>query len=245
MDNNKVELETKIVDCYKEYESLFSEIDGGTTNTADKIEEVESLIDHVNQRIQYTETRITRSVTFSVTLIGIGMAFFAVLSRYDGLLFYLGLFATASLVITGGLAAIIHSLQVNPKYPFRALSNDWKWFYPNIVDNNYRPTWYVKESEEKYLEKRLLHIKGLKKYADKIMQEDKAERLKVDIQQLYLLHVNEKYKNAFLSTLRKIIFRGLLITAVFFGIFFIAVTADKICPSSNKSMLNLLMKYLR
>jgi len=119
-------------------------------------------------------------------------------------------------------------MQVNPKYPFRALLNDWKWFYPKIVDEKYRPTPYVIETENKYWEKRLLHVDGLTKYAEKILNENQNERLKIDIQQLYLLHVNEKYKNAFLSILRRILFLGLLLISISILFLFTVIVLDKI-----------------
>jgi hypothetical protein len=104
-------------------------------------------------------------------------------------------------------------------------------FYPNIVDEKYKPTPYVKETENKYWEKRLLHIKGLKKYAEKFLHENNVERLKIDIQQLYLLHVNEKYKNAFLSTLRRILFWGILLISISVMSLFALIVLNKIWPS--------------
>ena len=130
-------------------------------------------------------------------------------------------------VLTGGITSIIHTFQVNPKYPFRALGNDWKWFYPNIVDEKYKPSTIVMEGEYKYLEKRLLHLEGLQKYAQKIMNENKIERLKVDMQQLYLLHVNEKYKNCFLTSLRRALTWGLLLTAIALIILFVTIAVEQ------------------
>lgn len=71
----KESIESKVSDKYKEYEELFIKISQIGLNIDDKLKEVQSLIEHVNQRIQYTETRITRTVTFAVTLIVVGMAF--------------------------------------------------------------------------------------------------------------------------------------------------------------------------
>jgi hypothetical protein len=227
-NNQKESIESKVSDKYKEYEELFIKISQIGLNIDDKLKEVQSLIEHVNQRIQYTETRITRTVTFAVTLIVVGMAFFAVSTKLDGAAFYLGICTTLLFILTGGVTALVHAMQVNPKYPFRALLNDWKWFYPKIVDEKYRPTPYVIETENKYWEKRLLHVDGLTKYAEKILNENQNERLKIDIQQLYLLHVNEKYKNAFLSILRRILFLGLLLISISILFLFTVIVLDKI-----------------
>ena len=176
---------------------------------------------------------VTRTVTFSVTLIGIGMAFFAVTTKLDGLSFYLGLLTAGLFILTGGTTSIIHTFQVNPKYPFRALGNDWKWFYPEIVDKEYKPSTIVMETENKYLRKRLLHAEGLQKYAQKIVTEDKFERLKVDIQQLYLLHVNEKYKNCFLTSLRRVLTWGLLLTTISVIILFFTIAIKQTKPAGR------------
>jgi hypothetical protein len=73
--------------------------------------------------------------------------------------------------------------------------------------------------------KRVLHVEGLHEYAKKILNEGMKERLKVDIQQLYLLHVNEKYKNCFLSSLRRVLTYGLILIALaFIALFFSILT---------------------
>lgn len=229
MKNNNTENFISCVnDKYKDYETLFIENKDSILDIKNKIEEVQLLIEHVNQRIQYTETRITRTVSFSLTLILIGMAFFAVSIKLEGASFYLGLCTTFLFILTGGLTSLIHALQINPQYPFRALSNDWKWFYPNIVDEKYKPNFLVKEKENDYWKKRLLHIYGLKSYAEKLLHENQHERLKIDIQQLYLLHVNEKYKNVFLSNLRRILLLGLLLISISLMFLFTIIVFDKI-----------------
>jgi hypothetical protein len=207
-----LKFEKAVQSKYKDYEYLFNRIPRNSIEK--KIKEVNSLIDHVDNRIHYTETRITRTVTFSVTLIAIGMAFFAAIIKLDGSSLYLGLITSGSMILTGLAAALIHIFQVNPIYPFRALPNDWKWFYPRIVDDKYKPKTFVYEKKKAYFKKRLLHIDGLNRYAQNIIGETPKERLKVDIQQLYLLHVNEKYKNYFLTTLRKVLNVGLTIVLI-------------------------------
>lgn len=227
------DLKTKIDANLVDYDSFFSASNINLLDLDEKIEEVDCLIEHVNQRINYTESRITRTVTFSVTLIGIGMAFFAVTTKLSGLSFYLGLIAAGLFILTGGITSIIHTFQVNPNYPFRALGNDWKWFYPQIVDKEYRPNIIVIETGKKYLEKRLLHVEGLQKYAQKIVTENKYDRLKVDIQQLYLLHVNEKYKNCFLTSLRRVLTWGLLLTTISVIILFLTIAIKQTRPTEE------------
>lgn len=231
-EDQRTEFEEEIQAKYKDYESLFEDILEDSID--DKVEEVNFLIDHVDNRIHYTETRITRTVTLSVSLIAIGMAFFAVVIKLQSLSLYLGLFTAGSMILTGLITALIHVFQVNPKYPFRALKNDWKWFYPRIVDDKYKPKAFVKESDRAYFEKRMLHVDGLSKYAQKIIEETPTERLKIDIQQLFLLHVNEKYKNYFLTTLRKCLNSGLTIVLVALIIFLVNISVERIAGQKEK-----------
>lgn len=226
-NNNIEDLDRKIEEQYKEYEGMFANIDENV-DVDSKLKEINALINHVDDRIHYTESRITRTITFAVTLIGVGMALFAASLRLNGLPFYLGLATTGLFILTGIITVIVHVLQINPKYPFRALPNDWKWFYPRIIDENYGPSLFVWECKKKNYKKKLLHIKGLNEYAGKIINENPSERLKVDIQQLYLLHVNEKYKNSFLTSLRKVLILGLSITLVVLILFFSTIIYERI-----------------
>ncbi len=233
---NKMKLDNlkgKIDSCIEDYYDLFDTKNLTNIDIENKINEVGILIEHINQRIQYTETRITRTVTFSVTLIGIGMAFFVGTTQYQGFSFICGLVTSGLFILTGTVAALIHILQVNPQYPFRSLKNDWKWFYPQILEKKYAPTFFVKECETKYLEKRLMHLKGLIKYASNLIYENEIERLMTDIQQLYLLHANEKYKNCFLSSLRKVIVLGLSLTFISLLFLFGFIINDKFTEHNN------------
>ena len=201
---------------YQEYEASFEQSITSGFDIREKIEEIDSLIEHVNSRVTYTESRITRAVTISLSLVGFGMAFLVAAAKLSGLAFYLGISISLSFVLTGLIASYIHTRQVNPRYPFRKLKNDWKWFYPQVVDEKYGPSMLVKEKEEAYFKKRLLHIEDMKAYSIKLLNEDDKERVKVDLQQLFLLHVNEKYKNCFLSSITQVIKIGVAITAALF-----------------------------
>jgi hypothetical protein len=226
--NFKGRLMREIDASYQDYESFFERIDMNDLDLSKKIEEVNSLIEHVNNRIHYTETRLGRTVTFAVTLIAVGIGCFAASVKLDGLSFYFGLVGGGLLILTGIITTLINVFQTNPRYPFRKLQNDWKWFYPRIIDEKYKPGVIMKEGEREYLEKRLLHVKGLKKYAENIVTETPVERLKIDIQQLYLLHVNEKYKNKFLTNLRWILSIGVSLALFAFIGLFVAISVDKI-----------------
>lgn len=227
MKNEKID-EERIKSEYADYEQYMDSLSLKDAELENKIKEVNDLIEHVNNRIIYTETRITRTVTFALSLVAIGMALFAAVIRLDGISLYFGLATSILFISTGSITSFTHVLQINPKYPFRALPNDWKWFYSRSVDDNYKPPFYVKETEQNYFKKRYSHINGLKNYAEKIVKETPSVRLKIDIQQLYLLHVNEKYKNSFLTSLRKVLTIGLIATLLVMISFFGWLSYEKI-----------------
>lgn len=227
-------LQSEIDTEYQKYENLFAQLDDKDPEIEKKIDEVNSIIQLVNNRISYTEDRLAKIITFSVALMGIGMAFFAAIIMLSGVTFYIGLITAFSFFFTGGLTALVHSIYVNPKYPFRAMKNDWKWFYAGIITKDYHPKPLFQDSNSEFLSKRLLHMQGLNQYAEKVLDEGKSERLKVDLQQLYLLHVNEKYKNRYLSNLRNILFRGLLVTIIFLFMLVGLITKDRITKSQDK-----------
>jgi len=223
---------------YQKYIDLFMKVDDNDPNLDAKIEEVNSIIHLVNSRIYYTEDRLSKIAAFSVALMGIGMAFFAGIIHLNGLTFIVGLIAALSFVLTGGIVSLINSSYMNPKYPFRAMKDDWKWFYAGIINKDYRPKPVFQDSRTEFLKKRLHHMQGLNDYANKILAENKSERLKVDLQQLYLLHVNEKYKNRYLSNLRNILIRGIFITSLFIFILVGFVTYDKLTESNKPTNTN-------
>ncbi len=234
-DKKAVHDQNEIDEKYKEFESSFEKTPLSDADILSKIEEIDALIDHVTGRISYTETRITRTVTLALTMVGFGMAFFAVVLNLHGMAFYLGIATAMSLILTGSIASYIHTRQINPKYPFRRMENDWKWFYPRIVEEEYRPNAFVHDKDQDFLKKRLLHMENLRRYADRLLKEDKKERLKIDTQQLFLLHVNEKYKNCFLSSLRTILKRGLIITSMLFLALSITLIVNKISNLDARS----------
>jgi hypothetical protein len=230
---------------YQKYEDIFANLNHDDPEIEEKIKEVNSIIQLVNNRIFYTEDRLSKIVAFSLALMAIGMAFFAAIINLTGLTFIVGLITALFFILTGGIAALVNTFYVNPRYPFRAMKNDWKWFYSGIIDKKYRPKLIFQDSPSELFSKKLLHMRGLNDYAEKILVEDKVERLKVDLQQLYLLHVNEKYKNRYLSNLRNILILGLIITSVFLFILVGLIANDKVTQSEDKADTNNVVHEVR
>ena len=235
-DTNQIKDWEKEIDSeYQKYIETFSSLDDKISNIDEKIEEINSIIMLANNRIYYTEDRLSKIATFSVALMGIGMAFFAGIIHLNGWAFFIGLITAVSFVLTGGITSLINSSYMNPKYPFRAMKGDWKWFYSGIIDTAYHPKPVFQDNQSEFFKKRLLHMQGLNDYAQKLLTENKSERLKVDLQQLYLLHLNEKYKTRYLSNLRSILIRGIVITSIFLFILVGLITCEKMTKVNVKN----------
>ena len=58
------------------------------------------------------------------------------------------------------------------------------------------------------------HLKDMLTYAEKTLGSSPREELEQDLEQLFLVIVNEKYKNAQLSHLRTVLSWGLIVTIV-------------------------------
>jgi len=59
-----------------------------------------------------------------------------------------------------------------------------------------------------------LHLENMLSYAEKMVKMTPKEELKQDLEQLFLVIVNEKYKNAQLSHLRTVVWGGLSATVL-------------------------------
>ena len=108
----------------------------------------------------------------------------------------------------------VYSKQVN-RYPWTSVTKTWKWFYRDAIPEeakfdlnfyNWLFRWGKEVTRAKYEFNRQLPLFGAS--LQKLF--NPRESLWQDIQQLYVLHINEKYKNAYLSRLRSILTGGLV-----------------------------------
>jgi hypothetical protein len=131
-------------------------------------------------------------------------------------------------IFLGVLVWIMYSRQVNFRYPFTASAATWKWFYRYAIRDykEFKVPWTACLSKALFDADAKRFQEGFSVF----MAED-APRLfnvrdntKQDLEQIYLLHVNEMYKNRFLTQLRSLVSWGLITNLVIaIIVFFIAL----------------------
>ena len=176
------------------------------------------LIDHMAKRIEYAESRRASFATLAGAFVAAGVAILAIVNdmgaspvRLALILLAVGLLATASLVL------IVWAQQTNPNYSFiredTKLQRPWKWFYRDALPrkDDFDFKWWRRWEAK-------IHLKGKEAFDSQwapfverqFKLSDPVEDVLQDFRQLYLLHVNERYKNLFLTQVRRVLVWGFL-----------------------------------
>ncbi|MFH2025805.1 MAG: hypothetical protein ABIK30_08270, partial [bacterium] len=177
-------------------------------------------INVIMERIHYAEGRRNNFVLIATALLAAGVTLISftienITNLYNIFLFILAIcFTVHSITIW-----ILYSRQTN-FYPFTDFTRNKKWFYRNTL-----------EDQQKF-DVSILHcIFGRKKIKEKVGNEfdgqyefykknsdlfinDENLDIEADQNQIYILHVNEKYKNLYLTHLRKLTSTGLCISLI-------------------------------
>ncbi len=208
---NDKELET----LRKRYHKLVNSPDLSEERALDVAKKCRELIFHVHNRIEYAENRRTQIVNVALGLIAGAVALFlaSLLHGINSIEWvFLIRVAALSFFVTSVIILALYARQTNYAYPFVQVSKTWRWFYHYIVSKDYKPPFLAYESEGRRNEQRKLHLQDLFSYAKKTIDMSPKEELEQDLEQLFLVIVNEKYKNSQLSHLRSVLFRGLIVT---------------------------------
>src|SRR5436309_12209642 len=108
--------------------------------------------------------------------------------------------------------------QTNYKYPFTQTTGTWKWFYRYALKDYsaFDAAWHAFQTKARL-------ARGKRAFENQ-WDVFKAEQVKgladprtsaaQDLEQVYLLHVNERYKNLFLTQLRTTLNWGILAATV-------------------------------
>jgi hypothetical protein len=191
---------------------------------------LQQLISLMTDRIEYAETRRSVLAAVAGALLAGAVALLTVLPNVKPVCLWWGLLALsigASLVAL--LVWCVYALQTNFKYPFTEVATTWKWYYHYALqDKSKFNTFFLplqtqharEESKTAFTQQweyfRHEQIQGLIDARTNTMQ---------DLRQVYLLHVNERYKNLFLTHLRNTLSLGLVITLVISFIVFLVAAA--------------------
>ena len=203
------------------------------------------LIRIMTGRIQYAESRRGGFATIGGGFVAAGIALISIAldaheTRVSVLLAVFG----AGLAVTGTAVLWLFGRQTNPKYGFikkeTKLKRPWKWFYRDALSNSdaFKYHWFHSGKHQKNLEPALEFDKQWGAFADRqlTLSSSRVDTLQ-NVKQVYLLHVNERYKNLFLTEVRKALIWGLvstlIITALVFAGSFALGDAGGAAPSPS------------
>ena len=163
--------------------------------------ECQVLIAAVSERIHYAESRRGMLATIGAALVAARVATVAgAISILDKAEWWIACAVTGlCLTMTGLSIWFLYARQTN-RYPWTGGTTTWKWFYRDALpDSNalrFGATsyfWGWRTTESKI---RRAFISQLSDFRLRFIQlKDKKTSLEQDIKQLYVLHVNEEYKN--------------------------------------------------
>ena len=154
-------------------------------------------------------------VVISLSLLAAAVALFAAtfLEAMDSeLLVSLVRLTALLLFLMATITLALYGLQTNFKYPFIEITKTWRWFYHYSVSKEYKPPFFPFEVPKEREKMQKIHLKDMLTYAERTLESIPKEELEQDLEQLFLVIVNEKYKNAQLTHLRMVISWGLGLT---------------------------------
>lgn len=170
------------------------------------------------ERIHYAEGRRTNFTVVAGALLAGGVAILTFIpdKSLSHALAYFALSASAGSIMLGLLLLIVYARQTN-RYPWTSATNTWKWFYRDALPNQQAFDWTWRDVLRPRAEKKRLQAefnRQLPLFESRIDQlSNPAVSMAQDVQQLYVLHINDKFKNSHLSQLRTILSRGLFAVA--------------------------------
>jgi len=185
-------------------------------------EELGRMIDHIANRIHYAESRRSAFSVVAGVLIAAGVALLPYIGSIvlDPAFKSAGIAAAIAMIILGCVLLLIYAKQTNFKYPCTQATTTWKWFYRDALPRSHEfdVHWaeYVGQSKKRFDEGMKAYSTQWKTFRDKQNEwiKDDDQNLEQDLQQLYVLHVNEKYKNDFLRHLRSALWWGIIVVVI-------------------------------
>jgi hypothetical protein len=177
-----------------------------------------TLTDVINaaaERIHYAEGRRTNFTIAASVLIAGGVALFT--SVYDKAIsltaWYMLIAGSLSSILVGAGVLLAYALQTN-RYPWTEATKTWKWFYRDALpesskfDIGWRDLLSFKKAKPRVQAEYNRQLPLFQKKMNALSLPGVSYRQ--DLQQLYVLHINDKYKNLHLSQLRTILGCGII-----------------------------------
>lgn len=166
--------------------------------------------------IHYAESRRSQIAVIGGALAAAGLALFTLRQATESpSLKATYTVAAATAILVGVIVWLQFALQTNFRYPFLSQKpQTWKWFYWGALPDakKFGPSfWRIRrrrarrEGEQKELQQQWELFRG-----QVTGLSDRRVDATQDLRQLYLLHVDERYKNLFLTRLRNTLAIGVL-----------------------------------
>jgi hypothetical protein len=123
---------------------------------------------------------------------------------------------SVSMILVGGLVIYVYGLQTN-RYPYTSGTETWKWFYRDAIPDGddikldkfaYYTSLRWAKSKAKVVSAYSNRLPEFSNMTKSLI--DDAVNASQDIEQLFSLHLNEKYKNIYLSDIRTLFNCGLI-----------------------------------
>lgn len=161
--------------------------------------------------IQYAESRRGSLAAAATAVLAAGVAVLVLTATFTYLPVRIALDVFGGGLIAVGLGALaVYSLQTNFDYPFKGVTRTWKWFYRDALRDSKKikaPYLWLTQKERSHQQS--VFSAGLLPLKEKILGlRDSRVNLDQDLEQLFVLHANELYKNAFLTRLRSVLLVG-------------------------------------
>lgn len=204
-------------------------------------------IDHAAQRIEYAEHRRGAFATLAGGLIAASIALLAIIIDADASPLRAALTAlSGGFLATAVVVLVAWSRQTNPSYGFirtEAKSDrPWKWFYRDALTNSdaFMFEWWHKRDHARNKGGAQEFLAQWPAFVERhVGLADVREDVLQDLKQTYLLHVNERYKNLFLTHVRRLLVAGIGFSiAISAGTFAVSAVAHKDSGSREDTTVN-------
>lgn len=168
------------------------------------------------ERIHYAEARRANYSVMAGALIAAGIAIFTFAFGTNEMQWmrFGAVAGSLSMIVVGAVVLYVFGKQTN-RYPFTSATKTWKWFYRDALPDH--EAFDLKPGQswsDQKIRVQNAYADQLPKFKEQMVElSDDKTNLDQDIQQVYVLHINEKYKNLYLSQLRSLFNIGLIFIA--------------------------------
>lgn len=135
-------------DYRSDFAKLFEQINGEAAKEID--ESTLKLIDHVHNRVSYTDDKHKESLELNIALLTFSLGLVVFLHEYNMQWLTLVLPFFVGIVIVSVIGVILYVFQDRFKRPFIEVAQTWRWFYHYSVDPKLPvgPVLFRKQKEE-------------------------------------------------------------------------------------------------